>query len=88
MSVVTVDGKLYSFILNYAAVPVVLNMAFTKEALSPLHSDQLNPVILDSDAVTMLNQKHFLHIATRGEAMKPSLKSIYIHQHILWFTSV
>jgi hypothetical protein len=66
VSVITADGKLYSFMATYAAEPVVLNLSFRNDSV-------------------FLKQKHFLHISTRDEDMKLSLRSIYIQDRVLWF---
>jgi hypothetical protein len=66
VSVITADGKLYSFMATYAAEPAVLNLSFQKDSV-------------------FLGQKRFLHISTRDEDMKLSLRSIYIQDRVLWF---
>jgi len=66
VSVITADGKLYSFIASYAVEPAVLNLSFLKDSL-------------------FLKQMQFLHISTRDEDMKLTLKSIYIQDRVLWF---
>jgi hypothetical protein len=66
VSVITADGKLYSFITRYAAEPALLNLSFLKDSL-------------------FINQKKFLHISTRSEGLRLSLRSIYIEEKVMWF---
>ncbi|HEY4876919.1 MAG TPA: DUF4138 domain-containing protein [Puia sp.] len=75
LSVITADGKLYSFALSYANDPGVLNISFVKDSS-----------ILFRDAQQILSQKDFLYRHHAGEGAELILRSIYIEEQLLWFT--
>jgi hypothetical protein len=75
LSVITADGKLYSFILSYASDPALLNISFVKDSS-----------ILFRDAQQILSQKDFLFRHHAGEGAELILRSIYIKEQLLWFT--
>jgi len=35
---------------------------------------------------SLFHQRNFLHLSTRSELMKLSLRSIYLRDHLMWFT--
>lgn len=73
LSVITADGKLYSFIVSYSN-DTTLNLNFEKDSSTP-----------QNDLQKMLSQKHFLHRNTRAEKMKFVLTGIYLFHQMLWF---
>jgi conjugative transposon TraN protein len=75
LSVITADGKLYSFMLSYANDPAVLNISFVKDSS-----------VLFRDAQTILSQKNFLYRHHAGEGAELILRSIYVKDQLLWFT--
>lgn len=75
LSVITADGKLYSFMLSYASDPALLNISFVKDSS-----------ILFYDAQQILSQKDFLYRHHGGEGAELILRSIYIKEQLLWFT--
>ena len=85
MTVITADGKLHCFNVNYSSEPEEMNISFAKDSVNDNRPDLTNPYWLNIRARQIEEQKLFLHIATRTEEMKLSLKSIYIKDGILWF---
>ncbi len=86
LSVYTADGKLYSFIVQYKENPDSVNLCFSKiDNLKLVISDSINDARLDSDAVLIQNQDHFMHRRTSSEQMKVVLRGIYIIDHLMWF---
>jgi len=85
MTVITADGKLHCFNVNYSSEPEEMNISFPKDSVNDSRPDLTNPYWLNTQARQIEEQKLFLHIATRAEEMKLSLKSIYIKGGILWF---
>ncbi len=86
LSVYTSDGKLYSFLVQYKENPDTMNLQFSKNEKSvPTVSDTINDAKLDSDAVLIQNQDHFMHRSTSSEQMKVVLNGIYIRDHLMWF---
>lgn len=94
LSVITSDGKLFSFIINYEKNPSQLNISFAKDSNSfrekidnnqiQLTSEKLNDFILDNDARIILKQKHFLHHQVFSDGMKLIIHGIYIKDNVLW----
>jgi conjugative transposon TraN protein len=92
LSVITSDGKLFSFIVTYNENPSVLNISLASDSLSHLSGHQiqftaekLNDLIMDSDASIVLRQKHFIHQKIFSDGMRLTLKGIYLKDNALWF---
>ena len=86
LSVYTADGKFYSFMVQYKDDPDTLNLYFTKNDNQKLViSDSINDARLDSEAVLVQNQDHFMHRRASSEQMKVVLRGIYIRDHLMWF---
>jgi conjugative transposon TraN protein len=92
LSVITSDGRLFSFIVSYDQSPAKLNISFAGDSTKHLSANQieltaekLNDFILAGDASVILKQKHFLHRKVISEGMKLTLLGIYIKDNVLWF---
>ena len=99
LSVFGLDGRLYSFDLEYSDNPPVLNFAVvpaptTGEAVTlypekpPLLLTDL-PVdqeTLARDAERLAKEKRFLHPSVRREKMRLQVEGIYLKDSLLWFT--
>ena len=86
LSIITADGKLYSFLVNYSNAPAQLNLSFAKDSVVNIIDEPVNPAVLENDAINVLSQKHFLDLAVCDEQMALSLHSIYINKEVLWFS--
>jgi len=98
LSVFGLDGRLYSFNLEYADNPPVLNFAVVPapagEAvmLSPvkplllLTGLPVDQTTLAEDAGTLAKEKGFLHTSARSEKMRLQVEGIYLKDSLLWFT--
>jgi len=86
LSVVTADGKLYSFIVSYTNSPAQLNLSFAPDSTVQFNDEHFNEATLESEAKQISKQCHFMHIATRNEQMKLLLNGIYIDKGALWFS--
>jgi conjugative transposon TraN protein len=73
LSVITSDGKLYSFLVSYSNDPT-LNINFAQDSSTR-----------ETDLQKILSQKHFLHLHKRSEKMKFSLNGIYLWHDLIWF---
>ncbi|SRR5579871_707893 len=95
LSVITSDGKLFSFIIHYNPDPSPLNISFASDSnlilekanyrQIQLTAEKLNDLILDNDARIMLKQKHFLHARISADGMKLTMHGIYIKDNTIWF---
>jgi hypothetical protein len=68
LTVITAEGKFYSFLVRYSMSPQQLNISFA------------------DDSLDIFKLKSFLHIATSSGPLMLTLKSIYIHRQLLWFS--
>ncbi len=85
LSVITAEGRLFSFIVDYTGDPAVLNFSFSGDSTVHFTGEPFNRATLENKSEQILKQKHFLHISSRNEQMKLSLKGIYIDKGTLWF---
>ena len=91
LSVVTADGKLYSFVVDYAQEPSVLNISFLKDStdissLVELTNEVINEAELISIGKQVNQQRSFLRTGTTEQKMHLQLKSIYLSGNSMWFT--
>ncbi|SRR6266542_4742757 len=92
LSVVTKDGKLYSFILNYLDNPPQLNIAFQKDTFNSARDRQVffsetaNQEELIAIAKYVLDAKKTVHgIKDRHETMLLSLSGLYANNDVFYF---
>ncbi|TAN02252.1 MAG: conjugative transposon protein TraN [Chitinophagaceae bacterium] len=93
ITVITSDGKFYSFLADYNTNPKSLNLSFVgsdSENTAHLKSfalpdDYYNEAILNADAVSILSAKSFLSRHTINEQMKLRLEGIYLKAGLMWF---
>ena len=95
LSVITMDGKLFSFMLNFDKNPAALNISFVRDSAFSskntgndqvqLSGEKLNDLILDRNASIILKQKYFLHRQIFSDGMKLTIHGIYIKDNALWF---
>jgi conjugative transposon TraN protein len=85
ISVITAEGRLFSFIVDYTVDPAVLNFSFSGDSTVHFKGEPFNRATLENVSEQILGQKNFLHISSRNEQMKLSLKGIYIEKGALWF---
>jgi conjugative transposon TraN protein len=86
LSVITADGKLYSFAVSYTNNPAMLNISFATDSMVHFNDENFNEAWLENEAKKILKQYHFMHIITRNEQMKLLLNGIYISKGVLWFS--
>lgn len=84
VSLITADGKFYSFILNFAAQPSILNICFDKEATAML-SGQISEALLAKENHLVVNQQRFLGIRKNSYLFQLALHGIYLSQNAMWF---
>lgn len=92
LSVVTKDGKLYSFILNYLDNPPQLNMAFQKDTFNYVGDKQVffsetpNEEELSEVAKYIIDAKKTIYgIKDRHETMTLSLSGLYVNNDVFYF---
>ena len=85
VSVITSDGKLFSFIVDYAAEPAQLNIAFTKGAVGPVQVGNNMQVLKETaDAISTRHERLFgLH--DTHDKMHVLLKGLYVQNDVFYF---
>ncbi|WP_276481030.1 conjugative transposon protein TraN [Paraflavitalea pollutisoli] len=89
LSVITADGRFYSFLVNFSASPRFLTLSFCSDSLaSPI---RLSGVDLAEDVVAetteaVLKAGFFLHRSKKSQFMKLRLGGIHFGQRHLWFS--
>jgi len=98
LSVFGLDGRLYSFDLEYADSPPVLNFAvvpapagesvsqYPDKPLLMLTGLPADQATLTEDAGTLTKEKGFLHVSVHSEKMRLQVEGIYLKDSLLWFT--
>jgi conjugative transposon TraN protein len=93
LTVITSDGKLYSFLIDYSANPSLLNLKFKDSSnnlvsFSSQHfkSSKSNPAKIELDARKCMEQKRFLFaVKDKSNGMRLLLSGIYIDNDVLYF---
>jgi conjugative transposon TraN protein len=98
LSVFGLDGRLYSFDLEYADSPPVLNFAvvpvpsenvptfYSEKPLLLLTGLPVDQATLTEDAGTLTKEKSFLHHSVRREKMRLQVEGIFFKDSLMWFT--
>lgn len=88
LSVVTADGKFYSFLLDYADDPSHLNIVFSKEGFAPLiqitgeHTDAQQ---LEQEACRVFSKFRFMGVRSNQSLMRLGLHGIFLSENVMWF---
>lgn len=90
LSVITSDARLYSFLVDYAEYPSVLNVRFyrdtqTSSAPVKLSDMQFNEHILNRLVDSVQKAASFLHYTSYEQKIRLTLRSIYIAENVMWF---
>jgi conjugative transposon TraN protein len=85
LTVVTADGKFYSFMVSFSDEPYPLNLSFCRDTAILLTGGRLNDAILDSMSRKITGDRAFLHISNKEEDIKISLTGLYVNHDLLWF---
>ena len=92
LSVITIDGKLYSFIVDYSEQPGQLNImiknndSLTGSSITPvLLTAGYNEAVMKSVAEKVLERKGFRIKADKDSKLKFKVNGIYINNDILYF---
>jgi conjugative transposon TraN protein len=98
LSVFGLDGRLYSFDLEYAENPPVLNFAvvpapagnaatlYSEKSLLLLTGLPVDQATLAEDAGMLAKKKKFLHGSVCSEKMRLQVEGIFLKDSLLWFT--
>jgi hypothetical protein len=75
LTVITTDGQFYSFVVDYAAEPSVLNLSFKNNTngQGEMKGKPVNERVFEEDAADIKAQPRFLGTSTCGQRMRLSL---------------
>ncbi len=90
LSVITADGKLYSFILDYINNPTAINISFSSDTISSHASKSLKPVYnegaIQTDAERILKEKKKIRgVRDYRYEVRFALQGIYIKNDVIFF---
>jgi conjugative transposon TraN protein len=88
LSVITADGRFYSFLVDYSPSPPELNIVFggagAKDSVMAI-TGAVNEETLDREAVEIVAAKTFLHVGKSSQQLRLGLAGIYLAGQTLWF---
>lgn len=86
LTVVTADGRFYSFLVDYTVQPAILNLSFEQTSMgNVLLKDQpVNEAAFQVAATTIKSKRHFLHVHIHSQKMELSLQSIYLKDGLMY----
>ncbi|MEC5144890.1 conjugative transposon protein TraN [Chitinophaga sp. 212800010-3] len=89
LSVITADGRLYSFLLKYANEPSVLNLRFYKGEEDGkgvmLKGFEHDKEFYENSSLQVMEHRGFLRKRTSEQKVSLSLGSIYMRENIMFF---
>jgi conjugative transposon TraN protein len=91
LTVITSDGKLYSFVVNYSDDPLQLNIEVIKDKSAPGKAGaeltgQLSEEVLENTALKAAQQQsHIRRIRDSSHQAKLALDGIYISQDVIFY---
>lgn len=84
ISVVTADGKFYSFVLNYEENPLNLNISFARNRPVKLSGGQPNARELEQEAWNVAAKRSFMHLEKDAQALRLRLNGLFYSENNLW----
>jgi len=89
LTVITADGQLYSYVLNYASNPSVLNIRFTgndNRKTNVLFSKGFNEAVMQSDSKKVAGKKRTLHhIKDKKYGITLILNNVFIREDAMYY---
>lgn len=87
LTVITADGKLYSYLVDYADTPVVLNISYAIKGYADafISTAPLNEVQLQADVAAIAGEEKRLHgIKDKSYGMALRLEGWYIRDEVMY----
>lgn len=90
LSIITADGKLYSFLLRYTGNPSLLNISFAKDSFpdntATLPQTENNEAQLEGVAERVAKEKRMLHgLRDKAYDIRLRLNGLYIENNLFYF---
>lgn len=84
LSIVTADGRFYSFVLDYADQPSHLNISFSGSEPVQLAGSPTNAQQLEREACQVLSMSRFMGVQRNEQALRMRLNGIFHSDNNLW----
>ncbi|MBV4359069.1 conjugative transposon protein TraN [Pinibacter aurantiacus] len=89
LTVITADGKFYSFLVDYSDSPAMLNIDLSQQQVKDLTSTLLmrdrNVSVLEKERNEIPKQRSFLKFKRTNQKVSVHLKGIYLGDRSMWF---
>lgn len=90
LTVITADGKLYSYILSYTDKPDILNIRYSNSeenrSQTFFSNTGINEATVQADADTVASEKRSIHgIMDRSYGIKMEMDGLYINDDVLFY---
>ncbi len=90
LTVITAEGKFYSYIVNYSDSPLVLNIQFLKdssnEEAKTFFSSGINETDIQTNAEKIAREKRTIHnVKDKKYGMKLQLQGLYIREDVIYY---
>ena len=86
LSVVTADGKFYSFLVDYADEPAALNISFASDSMKAIiESKVIDEATFNNIVAGLKNTRLFMHRQTREQKILLGLQAIYLTHDAMCF---
>jgi conjugative transposon TraN protein len=85
LSVVTADGKFYSFLLAYADEPMHLNISFSIGEPVQFADEALNERKSEQESWQVRGTYGFMKVQRKQQDMRMQLKGIWFSENTLWY---
>lgn len=84
LSVVTADGRFYSFVVRYADVPDRFNISFSGSDAMVLKDGVTNEAALERASWRVAGMPSFMRVHKEKEALRFTLQGVYLSEEQLW----
>lgn len=85
LSLVTADGKFYSFLLFYAPIPLHLNISFSDSEPMQLAGQEANAHQLEKESWQVLGANRFMGLHRKAQELCLRLNGIFLSENNMWF---
>lgn len=85
LSVVTADGRFYSFVLSYAEHPQHLNISFSDVQMVQVNGEVVNARQLEKESWQVLSMPPMLRVQRMEQEMQLQLTGIWLAEQTIWY---
>lgn len=84
VSVVTADGRFYSFVLSYEDRPLHLNISFAGDRPVQLAGEATNAHELENEAFRVMGTARFMGLRQNNQSLRLQLQGVFLSDNNLW----